>query len=317
MRIAILIAALLAAGSSFASDRIVTDAAGRTVSVPEKPQRIVVMHEPLLGLPLMDLGANVVGAYGRNSDGKFATAVDFVDTVLGEGRTKPRGFGAVGQIDLEKLQALQPDLIVATEMDSGKAAQLSTIAPVYLQKASAGKAYGFSVEQDLAGLVGRSDTFAERRKTYDAKLAAVKNALGEDAKGKTYLAILLTDQINAVGDMSGAVQALEDLGYTRLKIDNAASPGGMGSTLMMPLNADAFGKLNPDLLVVMNSYTSPVRGEAGTRAALEKIIPGWGRFVKPARDGRIVFLDSTKVTTPSIPSALHTLDEVESWAAHR
>lgn len=317
MRIAILIAALLAAGSSFASDRIVTDAAGRSVSVPEKPQRIVVMHEPLLGVPLMDLGANVVGAYGRNSDGKFATAVDFVDTVLGEGRTKPRGFGAVGQIDLEKLRALQPDLIVATEMDSGKAAQLSTIAPVYLQKASAGKAYGFSVEQDLAGLVGRSDTFAERRKTYDAKLAAVKNALGEDAKGKTYLAILLTDQINAVGDMSGAVQALEDLGYTRLKIDNAASPGGMGSTLMMPLNADAFGKLNPDLLVVMNSYTSPVRGEAGTRAALEKIIPGWGRFVKPAREGSIVFLDSTKVTTPSIPSALHTLDEVESWAAHR
>lgn len=85
-----------------------------------------------------------------------------------------KGFGAVGQIDLEKLRALQPDLIVATEMDSGKAAQLSTVAPVYLQKASAGKAYGFSVEEDLAGLVGRSDVFAERRKTYDTRLAAVK-----------------------------------------------------------------------------------------------------------------------------------------------
>ncbi|NTE68929.1 ABC transporter substrate-binding protein, partial [Agrobacterium tumefaciens] len=238
-------------------------------------------------------------------------------TVLGEGRTKPKGFGAVGQIDLEKLRALQPDLIVATEMDSGKAAQLSTVAPVYLQKASAGKAYGFSVEEDLAGLVGRSDVYAERRKTYDTRLAMVKKALGEEAKGKTYLAILLTDQINAVGDMSGAVQALEDLGYARLKIDSAASSGGMGSTLVMPLSADAFGKLNPDLLVVMNSYTSPVRGEAGTRAALEKIIPGWERFVKPAREKRIVFLDSTRVTTPSIPSALHTLDEVESWAGRR
>nr|WP_236775476.1 hypothetical protein [Agrobacterium tumefaciens] len=122
MRIAILIAALLAAGTSLAAERNVTDAAGRTVSVPEKPQRIVVMHEPLLGVPLMDLDANVVGAYGRNSDGKFATAVDFIDTVLGEGRTKPKGFGAVGQIDLEKLRALQPDLIVA-EMPAGKAAQ--------------------------------------------------------------------------------------------------------------------------------------------------------------------------------------------------
>ncbi|MGO4611975.1 hypothetical protein AB4142_37125, partial [Variovorax sp. 2RAF20] len=79
------------------------------------------------------------------------------------------------------------------------------------------------------------------------------------------------------------------------------SSGGLGSTLAMPLSAEAFGKLNPDLLVVMNSYNSPARGEAGTRAALEKIIPGWERFVKPARDGRIVFLDSSRVTTPSIP----------------
>ena len=147
MRIAILVAALLAAGTSLAAERTVTDAAGRTVSVPEKPQRIVVMHEPLLGVPLMDLGADVVGAYGRNSDGKFATAVDFVDTVLGEGHAKPKGFGAVGQIDLEKLRALQPDLIVATEMDSGKAEQLSTVAPVYLQKASAGISFLFSVEE--------------------------------------------------------------------------------------------------------------------------------------------------------------------------
>lgn len=97
MRFALLVAALLTAGSSLAAERTVTDAAGRTVSVPEQPQRIVVMHEPLLGVPLIDLGANVVGAYGRNSDGKFATAVDFIDTVLGEGRTKPKGFGAVAR----------------------------------------------------------------------------------------------------------------------------------------------------------------------------------------------------------------------------
>lgn len=162
---------------------------------------------------------------------------------------------------------------------------------------------------------------AEATPSQSAAKSMTKNlppskTLGEDAKGKTYLAILLTDQINAVGDMSGAVQALEDLGYARLKIDNATSSGGLGSTLTMPLSADAFGKLNPDLLVVMNSYNSPARGEAGTRAA-RKIIPGWERFVKPAREGRIVFLDSTRVTTPSIPSALHTLDAVEGWAGHR
>lgn len=317
MRFSILMTAFLAAGSCFSADRTVTDGTGRTVSIPEHPERIVVMHEPLLGVPLMDLGVDVIGAYGRDNQGKFISAIDFIDTVLGEGRTKPKGFGASGQIDLEKLKALKPDLIIGTELDSGKAEQLSTVAPLYLQKASAGHAYGFSVEEDLSKLVGKTATFEEREKTYKAKLADVKKALPDEVKGKTYLAILLTDQINAVGDMSGAVQALEDLGYSRLKIDAATGKAALGSTLMVPLNAGAFGKLNPDLLVVMNNYTNPVRGEDGTRASLERIIPGWERFVKPARDGRIVFLESAAVTTPSIPSALHTLDTIEAWAKRR
>lgn len=314
MRFPTLLAAILAASSALAADRTVTDDTGRSVAIPEQPARVVVMHEPLLGLPLMELGVDVVGSYGRKDDGSFITTVDFVDTVFGPGRAKPRGIGPVGQIDLEKLRALAPDLIVGMELDVEKVEQLSTVAPVYLQNVSTGKAHGFSVEEELANVVGRKEAFVARRSAYAARLAAVRKALPDDGKQKTYLAVFLTDQLNALGDMSGAVQALEDLGYTRLSLAAENAPAGQGgSMLLVPLGAEAFGRLNPDLLVLMNTYMGDARDAQGTKAALERIVPGWERFLTPAKEGRVLYLDSAKVAMPTIASAEHTLDAVEAW----
>lgn len=315
MRLPILIASLLAATTSLAGERILVDDTGRSLTIPENPARIVVLHEPLLGLPLMELGANVVGGYGRKDDGSFVTAVDFIDTVLGAGRAKPAGIGPVGQIDLEKLRALQPDLIIGMELDAEKAPQLSTVAPVYLQNVSTGKTRGFGVEEQLAKVVGREEALANRKQAYRARLEEVKKTLPDSVEGKTYLAVFLTDQLNALGEMSGAIQALEDLGYARLPLGDSKSPSGKdGSMLLVPLGAEAFGRLNPDILVLMNSYMTPARDEAGTRAALERIVPGWEKFLKPAREGRVIYLDSAKVAMPTIASAEHTLDAVEAWA---
>ncbi len=315
MRLSIFLAALLCANAALAQERSVTDDAGRAVTIPENPQRIVVMHEPLIGLPLMDLGVSIVGSYGRSDEGEFVTGVDFIDTVLDKDIPKPRGFGPFGQIDLEKLRALRPDLIVGTEYDVGKADQLSTVAPVYLQKVSSGSAYGFSVEEQLAGLLGLEDVFAKRQAAYLERVDAVRQALPVDPEGQTYLAVLITDQINAVGDMSGAIQALEDLGFTRLDVERQAAGGGQsGSALLVPLSAEDFGRLDPDLLVLMNSYVSPKLDEAGTRAALDRIMPGWDRFLKPAREGRLLFLNSSRVTTPTVASAEYTLDAIEARA---
>ena len=301
------------ASSARADGRDVIDDAGRTVTIPDQADRIVVMHEPLLGLPLMDLGLDLVGSYGRTDDGDFVIQVDFIDIVMGPGKPKPLGFGAVGQIDLEKLNALSPDLIIGTERNVDKVDQLSTIAPVYLQNISTGKTYGFSVEEDLAHMLQREDAFAHRYAAYKARMAEVRPKLPGDPATQNYLAVFLTDQLNAVGGMSGMVQVLEDLGYTRMTLENDGG-AGLGSTLMAPLSTEVFARLNPDLLIVMNTYTGNGRDEAGTRAALDRIVPGWDRFLKPAREGRVLFVDSAAVTTPTIASALHMLDALEAWA---
>lgn len=307
---------VLAAAVAFADERVVIDDAERKVTVPESPERIVVLHEPLLGVPMADLGVIPVGSYGRADDGSSLMAVDFYRTVLGEGAPSPKGIGPVGGIDIEKIRALRPDLIVCTEYDLDKAKRFSNIAPVYVQNSSTGRVRGFESQASLARLLDREEVFNERKAEYHQRLAQVRASLPEDPQGKTYLAILLTDQLNAVGEMSGVVQAVEDLGYTRLELENQGLVG-LGSTLLVPLSTELVGRLDPDLLIVMNSYAGESRGEAGIRDDLDRLVPAWERFLNPAREDRILFMDSVAVTTPSIASAEHALDAIAEWMAAR
>ncbi|WP_273505992.1 ABC transporter substrate-binding protein [Fulvimarina manganoxydans] len=313
---AALLCALLAAPfAALGGERQVTDDTGRVVEIPAEPKRVVVMHEPLLGLPLIDLGLEPVGSYGRADDGSTLSAVDFIDTVMGEDRAKPEGFGPFGRIDLERLRALEPDLIIGTERDVDKAEQLSTIAPTYLQTVSTGRVHGFGVEKDLADLVGRQDAYADRLNTYETRLAEVaKRVPGGE---KTYLAIITNDQLNLVGDMSGAIQAIEDLGFRRADLSGTEAGAGPGTLFSVPLSPETLGMADPDLLVVMNSYAVADRSPQATEARLDTIMPGWRSFLKPAREGRVLYLDSAKVATPTIASALHTLGAIDAFEQGR
>ncbi len=306
-------AILLTSQAAISAERTITDDTDRTITIPATPERVVVLHEPLIGVPLADLGLAPIGSYGRDSDGKSLMSVDFYREVLGEAAPTPHGIGNFGNMDIEKLRALKPDLIIGTEHDLDKTKQLSTIAPVYLQNSSTGLSTGFDAEAALSSVINRDGAFNNRKNTYTEHLERVQKALPFNAKDKTYLAIFLTDQINAVGDMSGISQAFKDLGFSRLEIQQKSGISGLGSTLLVPLSPEVFGRLNPDLLIVMNNYIGADRDEAGTQRSLDRIVPGWDRFLKPAREGRMLFMDSAKVTTPSIASAIHTLDAINAW----
>ncbi|MEM9030331.1 MAG: ABC transporter substrate-binding protein [Pseudomonadota bacterium] len=310
---------MLAIGPALASDRLVVDDAGRKVQVPQAPKRIVVLHEAALGVPIAELGIAPVGSYGRDDQGASLLTVDFYKIVLAGSAPKPlpRGIGAIGNMDLERLRALSPDLIIGTEHNVDRARQLSKIAPVYLQNSSTGRVRGNESQEALSRLLKRTKEFTALKRSYAQRVKTVRDALPHNPNGKTYLGIFITDQINLIGEMSGLVQAFQDLGYTRLDVSGIGAIKGFGSALLVPISPEVFASLNPDLLVMMNSYGKPQREEAHIRQNLDRIIPGWARFLKPARDGRIIFLDSAKVTTPSFASANHTLDAVRAWASHQ
>ncbi|MGY0587816.1 MAG: ABC transporter substrate-binding protein [Paraglaciecola chathamensis] len=295
------------------ADRTITDSTGRNVTIPDQPSRIVVLHEPLLGVPLTDLGLAPIGSYGRTDAGESLMSVDFYHEIFGDEGPAPNGIGAIGNLDLEKLNALQPDLIIGTEYDSDKAKRLSEIAPVYLQNSSTGRVHGISPEKDLATVANLNSAFEQRLAEYHHKLAAVKAKLPQYDHPPTYLGLFLTDQVNALGEMSGAVQAMEDLGFKRLAFKEKNDRSGLGSTLIVPVSAEIIGQLNPDILIILNSYNETDRSPQQTQVSMDRILPGWKQFLTPAREGRVLYLDSGKVTTPSIASAELTLVHLEQW----
>ncbi|SDG90888.1 ABC transporter substrate-binding protein [Alloyangia pacifica] len=307
----------LAAPFAHAEGRALTDDTGRSVVVPDSPERIVVTHDPLLGVPILDIGGRIVGSYGRTDDGGSLAAVDFIDTVLGEDAVplRPKGVGPSGQMDFEKLRALDPDLIIGSEYNAGIVEQLAQIAPTYLQNTGTGRVRGFEVEQSLAGVLGLEDALAARFSAYQEALAGTRDALPGSPEGKSYLVVIAHDDLRLVGETSGVIQALEDLGYARAEVEGLGEGNGLGSNFAVPLSPELFMRLNPDVLVLMNSYTGSERDEASTRAKLDRIAPGWARFLRPEKEARTIYIDSAKVSTPSIASAEHALAAVRNWAA--
>ncbi|WP_226628297.1 ABC transporter substrate-binding protein [Alloyangia pacifica] len=313
----LVLSAQLAAPFAYAEGRTLTDDTGRAVVVPERPQRVVVTHDPLLGVPILDIGGRLVGSYGRTDDGGSLAAVDFIDTVLGKDAVseRPKGVGPSGQMDFEKLRALDPDLIIGSEYNSGIVEQLAQIAPTYLQNTGTGRVRGFEVQQSLAGVLGMEDAFAARMSEYQESLAETRAALPARTEGQSYLVVIAHDDLRLVGETSGVIQAMEDLGYARAKVEGLGEGKGLGSNFAVPLSPELFMRLDPDVLVLMNSYTGTERDETSTRAKLDRIAPGWARFLRPETEGRTIYIDSAKVSTPSIASAEHALEAVRSWAA--
>ncbi len=97
--------ATASAGFEFTDDR------GRTVTLPEKPVRVVAFSGAAAAL--WNFGIQVVGVFGpqKQADGSNDPSIGSMDL------TKMESIGEEwGDIDLEKLKGLNPDLIVSTKL---------------------------------------------------------------------------------------------------------------------------------------------------------------------------------------------------------
>ena len=109
-----------------AATRTVTDLAGRSVTIPVNPQRIVSLDPNRITADLVALGFAPIGATTNptNPDGGFAPT-------LGAAADGMESLGATGEANLEQVAALQPDLIFhATAYQAIPVETLAAIAPV-------------------------------------------------------------------------------------------------------------------------------------------------------------------------------------------
>ncbi|MBO9475690.1 ABC transporter substrate-binding protein [Shimia sp. R10_1] len=312
---------MLLANPAFAvGTKSVTDDAGREVTMPVRPQRIVSLYEGLLTIPALELGLNVVGSFGRDDDGGSLFGVDFIREVLGRdaGAEGIVGTGPLGGLDLERVRALKPDLILGSELDMAMLGQLEKIAPTYVLHTRASKSTGFESQRKMARLLDKEDVYNALYVQYRDKIEEVRGvvvAYGQpDPRQSTAMLVMVRDDISVLRDLTGGMQALRDLGYRALIWSKSGREDAFGDGWRTPLSAEEFPRLNPDLLLATDGFVAATDPTDMLSAKLDVISPGWRRFSRPAQDHRMIFVPSAKIATTTVASAMHMLDAIKRWA---
>ena len=312
--LAVVLAAGLAAaacGSGDASDanaggatRSVTDATGKSVTVPAHPKRIVALSEPTLDGALA-LKAPVVGTTsGRGQGGAPAY-------LAARAKNVPVVASVAGP-DLEKIAGLKPDLILAdgsVRLDDATRSKLKGIAPIATVSAR-GQSWqdAFTAEARILNMSGQG---AGVLSAYQAKVAKVKGKLGKNGKATVSIvrwnsgepSILLTEQ--------PASQVVADLGLERPAAQNKKGQGHS-----VPVSLEKIGDIDADWMF-FGTLGGSAGGKGDTKASADKVgtkasaellatakkTPGFTRL-KAYRDDHVVPVDGTAWTSAGGPLAV-------------
>jgi len=155
-----------------AATRTFTHAAG-TTEIPIDPQRIVTTTDQNALLPLLELGVKPVASAGqvlpdgtkrfRRTEGFDTSGIAFTGPYL--------------EPNLEAVAAQRPDLIVGYEFDKEAYEGLSRIAPTVLIQIFERPLSDALL--DFGELVGRQDEAERMKVDYDARIASLRERLGD------------------------------------------------------------------------------------------------------------------------------------------
>ncbi|NHC45397.1 ABC transporter substrate-binding protein [Motilibacter aurantiacus] len=197
--------------------RTITDASGARVEVPARPSRVVALSEPTL-------------------DGALALGVTPVGTTNGRGQSSvPNYLGAqakaipvvagIGSPDLEKIAALQPDLILVdgtTSSDESVIGKLRGIAPtVFVSEGGQDWKAAFAAEAEALGRAAEGEKVLA---DYETRVEQVKAALGPNA-GASVSIVRWSGQPQVLMKELLPGKVVADLGLTRPASQDMDGPG--------------------------------------------------------------------------------------------
>jgi iron complex transport system substrate-binding protein len=201
-----------------AATKEVKHAAG-TTQVPAQPRRIVTTTDQNALLPLLELGVTPVGSAGLVGDDG---ATSFRRTE-GFDTSRVQFTGAYGEPNLEKVAALEPDLIVGYEFDQDYYADLSGLAPTVLVQI-----FDRPLTEGLlqfATVVGREDRARELQTAYEQRIQALRAQLGDRTDTLSVTVIGAGDPGTFTREDTGQAlgTVMDDLGVARVTSQEADS----------------------------------------------------------------------------------------------
>ncbi|GAA4823472.1 ABC transporter substrate-binding protein [Streptomyces ziwulingensis] len=275
------------AGGTGSDTRQVTDATGRAVEVPADPQKVVALSEPTLDAALA-LGVQPVGATaGRGQQG--------VSTYLADKASKAQVVATVAEADMEKLAALQPDLILLDETTAVKTQvdKLESIAPtVVTAKLNEDWKSAFTATADALNKKADAEKWLSG---FDTDVAAAKKELGDNAGAVVSVVRWQNGAPSVVGRGKNHVGST----LTALGLDRPKDQRGAGTGHSEPVSLEKLSTIDGDWLFF---------GTLGERADGEKAyaeavkVPNFSKL-KAEEEGHVVVVQGSAWNSAGGPLA--------------
>ena len=288
------------AGAAFAQETRSYEALNGTFDIPVDPQRIVALNDHVVGLPLIEMGAPLVGAAGRVDGegnhfmrgGMDTLGVDFANSDIAF-------IGTFNGLDVEAIAALDPDVIIGgLYTDAATAEQLQKIAPTLIID---NNSLGFlGMIEALADIAGKSGTFDARYERYRANLVRARGFVGDPAEISVTLTFMFPagDQLWVYkdGGLGAISQVVSDMGFAQSEAVAAMSEPvtSVSRELIQGLDADyvfGFYRQQPD--------ATP----GAVFAAYETFAQGWCLALTACQDGQFILLPA-----PAFGNTMQSLD---------
>lgn len=265
------------------------------VEVPANPQRVVALAEEFMLADLLDLGIQPIASTSSLPDGFYA--LDQFDTSNIEQLSNM-------EIDVERLVALQPDLIISYSwlVEEVGFDLLSQLAPtVAIDNTDYRAAY-----VSIAATFGLEERAEERLAEYDTTAEALGEELGASDRTASVATIYpgASDVTLWLGGSADLPQALLDMGFTLEPSTEAVEP--TGSLNRAYISLEQVDLITGDDLFMMQSEN--IEGEAET---LEEMTSTdlWQHIPAVVAD-RVHFLD--RLGYPGVAGRIRILEDIKA-----
>ena len=211
------------------------------IEVPYNPQKIAVLD--LAALDILDalgLGDRVVGIPKKSSVSYLTAYIENEEIV---------NLGSVKEVDMEALNALEPDMIFIGGRLSSEYENISAIAPTYLLEVDREKGYMNSVNENVNAM---ASVFGEEEKAEEllAGFSSRVDALHEAAEGKTAIIGLVTSgSLSTLGNDSRCSLIGNEVGFENVAAEVDSTHGDSASFELIL-------EKNPDYVFVLDRDTA-------------------------------------------------------------